>query len=168
MWPGLRNAIISSSLAMIAAPVCARATELGGCGKYELAQVRVVPPVPGLLREPPILTKLASSTETLTGGERRDEFYVDTDNMITGEGWISAGPGYRRDVLGGLGRIDASTVISWNLYQSAQASFELPHLMHDCFSLGTQARYQPRWLAAVHRLERPIQAVDADDRPFVG
>ena len=126
MWPRVRAAIISSSLAMMPSPVCAQDPE----------------PVSGLLREPPILTKIARSADTLTSGGPRDEFYVDTDNMITGEGWISAGPGYRRNVLGGLGRIDVSTVISWNLYQSAQASFEFPHLLRDRLSLGTQARYQ--------------------------
>lgn len=125
---------------MMTAPAAAQETELGGCGGYELP-LRRVASAPGLLREPSILAKLATS-DTLTGVEARDGFFVDTGNMITGEGWISAGPGYRRNVLEGRGRIDTSTVVSWNLYQSAQFSFEFPHLMHDCFSLGIQARYQ--------------------------
>jgi len=125
MWPRLRAALISS-LALIAVPVFAQDPE----------------PLTGLVQEPAILTKLARSADTLTSSEPHDEFYVDTDNMITGEGWISAGPGYRRNVLKGQGRIDVSTVISWNLYQSAQASFEFPHLLDERLSLGTQARYQ--------------------------
>jgi len=70
------------------------------------------------------------------------ELYVETGNMVSGEGWISAGPGYRRTVLGGQGRLDMSAAISWNYYTMAQVAFDLPHLAHDHLSIGVQTRYQ--------------------------
>ena len=62
--------------------------------------------------------------------------------MITGEGWISAGPGYRRHVLNDRMLVDVSAAVSWKLYNVAQASVELPHLAHDRLSVGAQAVYQ--------------------------
>ena len=62
--------------------------------------------------------------------------------MITGAGWISAGPGYRRHLLDDRALVDVSAALSWNLYQVAQGRFELPHLANDRLSLGAQASYQ--------------------------
>jgi len=48
--------------------------------------------------------------------------------MITGAGWISAGPGYRQFLFGDRAFVDASAAISWRAYKMAQARFELPRL----------------------------------------
>ena len=100
--------------------------------------------VPGLLSEPALLRKLVSTSETRANDEREpgDGLYVETGNMITGEGWISAGPGYRRHVLNDRMLVDVSAAVSWKLYNVAQASVELPHLAHDRLSVGAQAVYQ--------------------------
>ena len=42
--------------------------------------------------------------------------------MITGPGWISAGPGYRHHLLGGRALIMASSAVSWRFYKMA-----IPH-----------------------------------------
>ncbi len=62
--------------------------------------------------------------------------------MITGASWIAAGPGYRRHVLDHRMLIDVSAAISWKLYNVAQASVELPHLAHDCLTVGAQVIHQ--------------------------
>ncbi len=62
--------------------------------------------------------------------------------MITGEGWISAGPGYRRHVVDERMLLDVSAAVSWNLYNVAQASVEVPHLAHDRLTVGAQLMYQ--------------------------
>jgi hypothetical protein len=104
----------------------------------------VVPTAPGLFPEPVLLKKLmnASDGSMTPGGDPKDGPYVDFGNMITGAGWISAGPGYRRHVLNDRALIDMSTALSWRLYGVAQGRFELPHVAHDRLTLGTQAMYQ--------------------------
>jgi surface antigen Omp85-like protein len=137
----LRAAIAAASLALVAPPLYAQPSE-PDAGTYELPRGWVTTPTPGLLGEPSILAKLAMSTDTGLGSEPRDGFYIETGNMVTGEGFISAGPGYRRTVLDGRGRLDMSAAVSWNYYTMAQVAFELPHLAHDRLSLGVQTRYQ--------------------------
>jgi outer membrane protein assembly factor BamA len=77
-------------------------------------------------------------------GEREpvDGPYPEMGHMITGAGWISAGPGYRRHVFDDRAIVEGSAALSWNLYRVVQARFELPHLAHDRLSLGAQAMYQ--------------------------
>jgi len=104
-----------------------------------------ITPIPaGFLSEPALLRKLVRTSESLAGDEEgpADGFYVETANMITGEGWISAGPGYRRHVLDDRVRLDASAAVSWNLYNVVQASVELPHLAHERVSVGAQVMHQ--------------------------
>jgi len=102
-----------------------------------------VPSTPaGLIAEPSLLRKIAIASESTTGGEPKDGFYVETGNMITGEGWISAGPGYRQRILDGAAVIDGSAAVSWNLYRTAQVSLQFPHLAHDRLSIGGQTMYQ--------------------------
>jgi outer membrane protein assembly factor BamA len=143
MTKTLRAAIISAALvipATMTAPVFAQecTTDAG----YEPPSEWVVSTPTGFFREPSLLSKLAISTDTGLRSEPRDGFYVETGNMISGEGWISAGPGYRRTLLDGRARLDMSAAVSWNYYTMGQAAFELPHLAHDRLSLAVQARYQ--------------------------
>jgi len=54
----------------------------------------IIPTVPGFLSEPVLLRKLVGTSESGASDEREpaDGLYVETGNMIIGEGWISAGP----------------------------------------------------------------------------
>jgi hypothetical protein len=104
----------------------------------------ITPTPKGLVPEPALLTKLVRTSESTVGDEKepKDGLYVETGNMITGEGWISAGPGYRQRLLNDRLRLDASAAVSWNLYSTVQASVEVPHLAHDRLTLGAQAMRQ--------------------------
>src|SRR5690349_85154 len=134
----IRRALVVVMLALAARAAYAQSEPEAGA--YELPRGWVSAPTPGILGEPSILTKLAMSTDTAISSEPTDGFYIETGNMVSGEGWISAGPGYRRAVFGGRARVDTSAAVSWNYYTMAQAAFELPHLAHDRLSLGVQAR----------------------------
>jgi hypothetical protein len=135
----LRAAFVLATLALVAPPLSAQ-QKGPDAETYELPKGWVIKPTPGLLGEPSILAKLAMSTDTGLGGEPSDGLYVETGNMVSGEGWISAGPGYRRTVLDGHGRLDMSAAVSWNYYTIAQVAFELPHLAHDRLSVGVHYR----------------------------
>jgi hypothetical protein len=104
----------------------------------------ITPTPKGLLAEPALLRQLVNTSESTVGNEKEpaDGRYVETGNMITGEGRISAGPGYRRHVLDDRMLIDVSAAVSWNLYNFAQVSIEVPHLAHDRLTLGAQVMYQ--------------------------
>jgi len=104
-----------------------------------------VPQTPtGLIGEPALLKKLmnASDGSLANDAEPKDGPYAQLGNMITGAGWISAGPGYRLHLLNGRAIVDASAAISWNVYKVAQTRFEFPHLAHDRLAVGAQAMYQ--------------------------
>ncbi|HJZ74629.1 MAG TPA: BamA/TamA family outer membrane protein [Vicinamibacterales bacterium] len=103
-----------------------------------------VTPTPlGLFAEPTAMKKLINATDGLVGdADARDGPYAELGHMITGAGWISAGPGYRTHILQGRAVVDASATVSWNLYRVAQGRFELPRLAHDRLAMGGQAMYQ--------------------------
>jgi hypothetical protein len=98
----------------------------------------------GLLSEPGFITKAINRTdsELNQGGEPKDGFFAEFGNMITGSGWISAGPGYRHHLFDGQAVVNVSAAVSWNLYKMAQARFELPHLANDHLTVGSQVIYQ--------------------------
>lgn len=75
-------------------------------------------------------------------GEPKNGFYPEMGAMITGAGWISAGPGYRHWLFDDRALVDASAAYSWRGYKAAQARFELPHLARSRLTLGTQYRWQ--------------------------
>jgi Omp85 superfamily domain len=104
----------------------------------------ITPTPKGFVAEPTLLRKLVATSEATVGDERepKDGLYVETGNMITGEGWISAGPGYRRHVLDDRMLIDVSAAVSWKLYNVTQASVELPRLAHDRLTVGAQVIHQ--------------------------
>jgi len=58
----------------------------------------------GLVEEPRFVTKTINwfDRQVNDGGGPKDGFYPEFGNMITGSGWISAGPGYRHHLLGDL------------------------------------------------------------------
>src|SRR5260221_7899282 len=137
----LRSVVLWVSLIVTAAPAWAQQTD-DDATAYQLPKGWIIASAPGLLPEPSLLSKFALSSETAFGSPPREGLYVQTSGLITGQGWISLGPGYRRTVLGGRGRVDMSAAVSWYLSSAAQVSFELPQVAHGRLSLGTEARYQ--------------------------
>ena len=99
----------------------------------------------GLFSEPPLVNSavaLAGQWMGEGGPAEREGFYPDLGNMITGAGWISAGPGYRAGLFDGRLFVDASTAISWRAYKMAQARVELPDLAAHRLTVGSQVRWQ--------------------------
>jgi hypothetical protein len=104
-----------------------------------------VPPTSiGLFGEPVLLRKLANASDGALVGEREPEDgpYAEMGHMITGSGWISAGPGYRHHVFGGAALVDVGAALSWNLYKMAQGRIEWSHLAHDRLAVGAQTVYR--------------------------
>jgi hypothetical protein len=98
----------------------------------------------GLFDEPRLVKAAADGADRRIGSGRMpdDGLYADFGNMITGAGWISAGPGYRHHVLHDHVVIDVSAALSWKLYKVAQARLEVPLLAHDRLLVGAGAMYQ--------------------------
>jgi hypothetical protein len=98
----------------------------------------------GLLSEPSFITKAINraDSELNQGGEPKDGLFPELGNMITGSGWISAGPGYRHHLFNGQAIVNLSAAVSWNFYKMAQGRFELPHLANDHLTVGSQVIYQ--------------------------
>jgi hypothetical protein len=105
--------VIVAMLATLCSAVSAQET-----ASSELPPGWITPTTPGIVKNPRSWKKLASASDNNVGGEPKDGLHAEFGNMITGEGWISAGPGYRRRVLKGAARIDVSAALSWNLYRS--------------------------------------------------
>ena len=98
----------------------------------------------GLVSEPDLLRRWINSTDGLVNpdADRDDGPYAQFGNMITGAGWIAAGPGYRRSVLNRQAFVDGSAAVSSDLYKVAQARLEFPHLARERLSLGALGMYQ--------------------------
>ena len=112
-----------------------------------LARAQAAPAAPRepLFEEPQLIVKgMARANQFKRGDDEapRDGFYPELGQMITGSGWISAGPGYRRHFLGGAALIDASAAVSWRLYKVAQTRLEFPALANDRLTLGTKLLWQ--------------------------
>jgi surface antigen Omp85-like protein len=99
----------------------------------------------GLLAEPGVIGRSLDFV-TRKFGEQGDEakngFYPELGNMITGAGWITAGPGYRHHLWGARAIADGSAALSWREYKMAQGRFELTDLAHNHIAAGTQIRWQ--------------------------
>ena len=116
-----------------AGPVSARAQE-------PQAEVHAEPQ--GFIREPDAVTRAALfGSRHFSSGEMRNGWYVDTQNMIPGAGWIVVGPGYRHWYRKDSVFVDASAAISWRGYRTAQARFELPKLVRR-LAVGSQFKWQ--------------------------
>jgi hypothetical protein len=75
-------------------------------------------------------------------GQPESGFYPEFSNMITGAGWISAGPGYRQYMFNRQLLFDTSAAISWRLYLMGQARIEAPELANDRLTIGFQTMWQ--------------------------
>src|SRR4029079_95958 len=98
-----------------------------------------VAPIPGrsLFPEPRLLTSAFQAAIDRFGesGKPKEGWYPEFSNMITGSGFISVGPGYRKYVLNRQAFIDGSGAVSWHAYKMVQGRFEAPDLGGH-FTLG--------------------------------
>ena len=97
----------------------------------------------GLLSQPRFVTRAINYVDSEVDQRgSRDGFYPDFGNMVTGAGWISAGPGYRAHFWNQHALVDGSAAISWRAYKMAQARFELNDLARNHLTVGSQVRWQ--------------------------
>jgi hypothetical protein len=84
------------------------------------------------------------ATERFGGddGEPREGWYPVLKTGVTGDGWISAGPGYRRRLFGGQALGDVAAAVSWRGYKMVEGSLAFTELMDRRLSVGTEARWQ--------------------------
>ena len=71
-----------------------------------------------------------------------DGWYLELSNMITGAGWVSLGPGYRKYFLNEEAYADVSGAASWHLYKMVQGRVEAPDLTKAHVALGAQLMWQ--------------------------
>lgn len=96
-----------------------------------------------LFQEPRVLAKaITFATPYLGGGrhERGTGFYPNFGDMVTGSGWVAAGPGARY-WFGTKAYIDGSAAVSWHAYKEAQVTFEVPRLARGHLTVGSQAAW---------------------------
>jgi len=97
----------------------------------------------GFIPEPAWLERAAVFADRhLSGGGRRDGFYLSTKSPIQGSGWISLGPGYRHSYKNDSVFIDGSAGISIRGYTVGQAQLEFPTLLRSRLTVGTMYRWQ--------------------------
>ena len=99
----------------------------------------------GLVAEPHVMSRAVDFVGRLSGDDDsspKDGFYPDFADMVTGAGWISAGPGYRQHFLDGHLLVDGSAAISWRAYKDAQARIELTDLARNHLTLGFQVQWE--------------------------
>jgi hypothetical protein len=101
------------------------------------------PPV-GLLHEPSFITKPVDIFDRRVPSRRepKDGFYLELGNMITGAGWVAAGPGYRRHVLNDRAVVSASGALSVRLYRMARGGIEFPYLAGGHIRFGAQTLFR--------------------------
>lgn len=100
---------------------------------------------PALFDEPALLTaaiEFPARFSSGVDGGRDDGFYPKVGGMISGAGWISAGPAYRWSLFDGRAFADVSATVSWRAYLKANAVFELPLLADGRLAAGVQALWQ--------------------------
>lgn len=98
-----------------------------------------------LFDEPRLIVKGMTWIENFgkdESGTRKDGFYPELGHMITGAGWISVGPGYRRHFFRGHAVADVSAAISWRGYRMAQGGVEFPRFFNDQLLVGSQVQWQ--------------------------
>lgn len=99
---------------------------------------------PGIFSEPTFITKAVSEFDRRANASStpKDGFYIDFGNMITGAGWISGGPGYRKLLFNENAIASVSGAVSWRLYRMAQASVEFPHVAANHVTFGAQSMFR--------------------------
>ena len=116
-----------------------------GAGTNASPVTATTTPITGLFKEPQLLTSgLNYAIKKFDADDQKSKtgWYLELSNMITGSGWISAGPGYRHWLWDEKAFYDASAAVSWHTYTMAQTRFEAPDLTKQHIRLGVQAMYQ--------------------------
>jgi len=99
----------------------------------------------GFIREPLFLsTGIDFLIDKFGDGtsEPQSGFYPELSNMISGSGWVSVGPGYRKYLYDRHLLLDTSAAVSWRLYTMGQGRVELLDLADGHLMLGAQAMWQ--------------------------
>jgi len=99
----------------------------------------------GFLSEPHMIKKSVDFVTSKFGDgndEPKSGFYPELSNMITGAGWLAAGPGYRHYFSNDRILLDGSAAASWHFYKMVQGKFELPKLANDRLIVGVQGMWQ--------------------------
>jgi hypothetical protein len=97
----------------------------------------------GLFDEPPISARAAGLAEKWTADKKKkDGFFVETGHMITGSGWVSAGPGYRRHLFHDRLVATTSAAVSWRLYNIVRGSLDVEATEDSPWTFGVGALYQ--------------------------
>ena len=96
--------------------------------------------------------------------EPKSGFYPELSNMITGAGWVSVGPGYRKYLYDRHLLLDTSAAISWRLYTMGQGRVELLDLADGHLMLGAQAMWQDA--TQVNYFGIGPGAIDADQSQY--
>ncbi|MBA3270166.1 MAG: BamA/TamA family outer membrane protein [Acidobacteria bacterium] len=97
-------------------------------------------------------------------GDVKNGFYPELSNMVTGAGWISAGPGYRHWLFNDQVLFDTSAAISWRLYKMAQVRLEMPKVAAGRVVVGTQVRWQD--LTQVNNFGEGPDSLEADRNEY--
>jgi outer membrane protein assembly factor BamA len=98
----------------------------------------------GLLPEPALVARAIDfATRTMGDGSgEKSGVFVEMGHMVTGAGWISAGPGYRQWFGGDRMVAEASAAMSWRSYKMARARVEITNLARSRVAVGAEARWQ--------------------------
>ena len=99
----------------------------------------------GLMSEPGFLSSAIGLANQFGDhdGSHKNGFYPELSNMITGSGWVSVGPGYRRYFgINDEWMFDTSAALSWRLYKMGQARIERQELAGGHLTLGSQVMWQ--------------------------
>lgn len=102
-------------------------------------------PASGMLSEPGFLADAINFVVKRVGdgtGPVKNGFYPEFSNMVTGSGWLGAGPGYRQTLFNKRAFADVSAALSWHTYLMAQGRFELTSLANSHLAIGTQAMWR--------------------------
>jgi hypothetical protein len=102
-------------------------------------------PPPGFLKEPSFIGHGINFAVDKLGdgsGEKESGFYPEFSNMLTGSGWLSVGPGYRKYLFDKKAFVDVSGAVSWRFYKMMQGTFEYPSLLNDRITVGVQTMWQ--------------------------
>lgn len=115
-----------------------------------------------LMPEPRLLEKAIDKLEERMGddGQPKDGVSISTGRMVTGAGFISLGPAYRRHVFGGRAVLGASTALSNRLYTTAQIALEFPYLAKNRLKLGIQEHFQDALQVNYFGLGRESRQID--------
>jgi hypothetical protein len=100
---------------------------------------------PGFVPEPHAISRAIDFAGGKLGGDGsapRDGLYPDLDDIVTGAGWFSGGPGYRKHFPDRHLFIDGSAAISTRAYKRAQARIEATDLAGNHASLGFEVHWQ--------------------------